>query len=1340
MTYTNSFFGVPDDVRFNLPAAVDAYEWVMANPETCRFVLSKALMDNVPRDIEYHRPVVDAAVQGFVAETIAKAKTGISRTYVSKRDAGEDASLSEAAVVAIETISKAFYTEAERKANTEKQTRDNRGRFVVMNRKINPSLFKAPVDGKKREGLGIPDVSMSDETRRKFQNDYVQVSAVLRDALDKEQADPLRSMVKATYSDGTTREMLLDEANLIHSDIDDADTGLVQDSDYIKGGARIRQVQVLTDAPEGSAGPSFDVLSGMSNARFADYVIRGGRDLGGDPGSEFANAWNEEGKNDFRTNEQFWRRMSAASDLAATMAAPLSPEAAMALKAGAWAGQLAPEAEKVIGPAARKSAYRYRGTEKKPDPIYQQTINALRRKHSELNSPFPGRAAHDEMLNGENPGTPDYRPSKVVEKLQRLLPDPKRYHLNRMSGTIPPSQGIVIDRKGNVVSEAIGYGEDWYLPFNLRNLSKLDGGEYVRTRAFGGPTTEDIYTGLTTGARSLSVVSHSGTFTIEFDDSFRGGRRFNDKAARMQDRYGKLLDAIKSKQVTLGQIPPDRMEEIKNEAADIYDPYRAPAEYRGKVKELLSRERDTPRLSNDREEQIRQMVLNDWVNTNTEFRTYDDYLRGLGQKNPERYEEYSIDSKNAVDGLGLTRQYEAERRNALAIYQQEMKPLDINGAGYHQALLALKDQFPYYIRAIHYTEGKGGRDYGYVKPNYNRPAGAYESYFDDTITGKGKISADQTNYQNWSKRKDKDVRVSFNGTDVEDDEIGLPANRPSAPTPKGEPRAAAKVDDLVGQMRHLLDQQRFAMGIPADNPNAGVAGKAIDPQVRADLATKFGWGGIFANNPDKLEERLYNEGPDSPFYAKVKADVDAAFAAGLFEPYTESAQETDSPSMPMNVQAMLGSYRNIENGVRFPFSDLSESQDRGYYNARIEDFLVASPGLRAANIRSDMSDAQIMGAIYAHATTLANAQRAYNRGMAPAGAPKESEIAREATAMAKIAQAVQMRKTAPAVPSSPSAPEPTIASWRSGPFQSAPSEGAAPVAQTTIRPRAEDRIEAIRTNIKSMAGMEIVAGEVDQLINSAKVAAKRKEMGKPVPNATKHLVFTGNPGVGKTMIAEEIAPIYYELGLVPTDKYVAPKRSDMVADHVGGTAKKIDDIFAENHGGVIFIDEAYALKTGDRDLFGTEAVNAILVNADKYRDDTVVILAGYPQEMDEFLRSNPGLDSRFPTKINFPDYDAKALNQIAGQMLSEKDYTFDRGAQAMVRNAASQIAGKPRNGNARSVRNLVDDTIKAQESRLAQMDNPSDEDYDIIKVEDVRAAMVKRGLTPIMKAPSKKAA
>lgn len=1326
MTYSNSFFGIPDDdSRFNLPAAVDAYEWVMANPDTCRFVLSNALMDNVGRDIEYHRPVVDAAVGGFVSSTIAKAKTGISRSYVSKATTG-DTGATEAAVVAIDVIAKA-YTEQERRANTERQVRDSRGRFVVMNRKINPDMLKKPVDGSKRDGMGIPDIAATEETRRKFQNDYLQVSNALNDALRKEKVNPLASMVKATYADGSTREMLLDEANLHHSEIDDADTGLVQESDYMKGGSRIRQVQVTTDAPEGTAGPSFDVLAGMTNPRFADYVLGSARDASE---SDFASEWTRNGADDFRTNDQFWRRMSAASDLAATLAAPLSPEAALALKAGKWAGDLAPEAEKVIGPTARRSAYRYRGTEKKPDPIYQQSINALRRKHMGGNSPFPGRSAHEEMLNGENPGTPEYRPSRLVEKLQALLPDPQRYHLNRMSGTIPPSQGVLIDRKGAVVSEAIGYGEDWYLPFNLKNLSRLDGGEYVRTRAFGGPTTEDVYAGLTTNARAVSVVSHSGVFTIEFDDSFRGGRRYNDKAARMQDRYGKLLDAIKSKQVTLGQVPPDRLEEIKQEAAESYDPYRAPSEYKQKVRELLAREKDSPRLSNEREEQMRLSVLNDWVSSETDFRNYDDYLRNLAIKDPARYEEYSLDTQNAISGLRLDQRYEKERRDALAIYQQEMRPLDINGAGYYQALLALKDQFPYYIRAIHYTEGKGGRDYGYVKPNYIRPAGAYESYFDPTITGKGKISADQTNYQNYPRERNRAVVERFAASGMEEEDIGLPSGPPQ-PRPAGAPREAAKVDDLVARMRHVIGQKRFAQGI--QGKQAAMSGLPIDDQDRKDMAAAYGWASLLFQNPGDLEAKLYEAGPDSPLYEKVKSDVDAALESGLFDPYAE-AQEATTQSPSANAQAILGSYRGIEDGRRYAFPDLRDGQDRGYYDARIADFLVNSPGLRAANVRPDQDGAQIMNAIHAHATTLANAQRAHNRGVAPPGIPSEDEIKREAVAMMKIAQAVQMRKTAPAAQS---APPPAV---RTGPFRSAPSEGAASAGAPGQSARGAERIAAIQGEIRSMTGMESVAREVDSLVNFAKVAARRAEMGKDVSDATKHLVFTGNPGTGKTTIAEKIAPIYYELGLVPEDKYYAPARSELVSDHVGGTAKAIDALFEKHHGGVILIDEAYALKNGERDTFGKEAVTAILVNAEKYRGDTVVILAGYPQQMGEFLKSDPGLESRFPTRIDFPDYDARALGQIAGEMIGQRDYSFAGGAKAMIRNAASQIAGKPNNGNARAVRNLVDAAIKAQANRIARMDSPSDEDYDSVTSDDVREAMVSIGLAPVMRAPRRKAA
>ena len=209
-----------------------------------------------------------------------------------------------------------------------------------------------------------------------------------------------------------------------------------------------------------------------------------------------------------------------------------------------------------------------------------------------------------------------------------------------------------------------------------------------------------------------------------------------------------------------------------------------------------------------------------------------------------------------------------------------------------------------------------------------------------------------------------------------------------------------------------------------------------------------------------------------------------------------------------------------------------------------------------------------------------------------------------------------------------------------------------------------------------------------------------------------------------------MAPIYHELGLTTSNTFYDPPRAALVSDHVGGTAKNIEAAFEKAKGGVLFIDEAHALNGGRHDPYGQEATTAILVNAEKHKNDTVVILAGYPEEMAAFMRTDPGLSSRFPTPIHFPNFSVKELETIAVRKLTSADYDLGRGTLPLIKSAAVQIHAKPVSGNARDVRNLFDKVLEAQSTRLASHPNPSPDDLRQIKAEDIRYAMAALGTPP----------
>jgi SpoVK/Ycf46/Vps4 family AAA+-type ATPase len=255
-------------------------------------------------------------------------------------------------------------------------------------------------------------------------------------------------------------------------------------------------------------------------------------------------------------------------------------------------------------------------------------------------------------------------------------------------------------------------------------------------------------------------------------------------------------------------------------------------------------------------------------------------------------------------------------------------------------------------------------------------------------------------------------------------------------------------------------------------------------------------------------------------------------------------------------------------------------------------------------------------------------------------------------------------------------------------------------------------VTEIVSGIGSMIGMSKVKQQVNTLIATSVYNRRREAEGLPVEQDTKHMIFVGNPGTGKTEIARSIAPLYKALGLVPSDKFVAPKKSELIGTHLGETQTLVQEQFDKARGGVLFIDEAYALVQGKDDMYGRQAVDTLLELMENHRDDTVVILAGYPKQMGEFLATNPGLESRFTTSIEFPDYSSKDLTKIAGLFFKKGDYKLDKRAAELVGSAVSELG----EGNARNARNIVQAIRQAHVRRVA---NAEDADLTRITAEDV---------------------
>ena len=306
----------------------------------------------------------------------------------------------------------------------------------------------------------------------------------------------------------------------------------------------------------------------------------------------------------------------------------------------------------------------------------------------------------------------------------------------------------------------------------------------------------------------------------------------------------------------------------------------------------------------------------------------------------------------------------------------------------------------------------------------------------------------------------------------------------------------------------------------------------------------------------------------------------------------------------------------------------------------------------------------------------------------------------------------------------PEAPKPTVPADKAAPEKgnTAASTGNDDTAPKEAETPPPEKIEDLQAELNGYIGLDAVKKEVRNLINMVTVYQMREKNGLPTTDLSLHMVFSGNPGTGKTTIARLMARIYHSLGILSKGQLVEVDRSGLVAGYVGQTAIKTSKVIEQALGGVLVIDEAYALTGNGETDFGQEAIDTILKAMEDHRDDLVVIVAGYTELMDRFIHSNPGLESRFNRFLMFEDYTPEQMVAIFKMQCKKGCYVLAEGTEELVRDFISEESADDSFGNARGVRNLFEHILVAQNNRLAKMEQVTREDLMQILPDDVLRA------------------
>ena len=870
---------VSDDPFFNQAAAQKTFDLIMKmDDDTAEMFCHVLATDLLDDEIEKNLGTLQKHLDEVLAKRAAMVKKALVRTALDGSEAQA------------EEISKAW-------DRLEEITKDNddipdwiferkinrdpgSGRFRT---KINQTAAKKPIKDSTYAALAGDKntkdkayTGLSDEQKAKYQNEYLQVKRFL-DAVElsagKQNAD-----VFLHFKDEGTGETWVD----MHGG------GKPPASSMLKEGVTVTAAEARpnTLTVGGAAFSLSGALGGNQMTPGQVEAINAFNTKYGKPDETgFAGQWMKEG-DAANANARLYGRTKLLGEVAGTIGPPGS-KVQLAGKMADIVGQYGPQAEQVLGPSARKTAYRYRGTEREPDErlveMYSRAIEQNKRigpldpwtereearirqargaGKQPLGSETGVRAKGSYQRRAEAPTAPAIQ-QMVAQREARMgrapkwqerelgrravetylsdrLPRKDYYKLHLEAGNTPPSEGVIINAEGQIVAQASGYGDDHYLPFNLKNLKGLKGGEYVRNRSVGGLTSEDIYTGLISGARRVTVVSRSGTFTMEFQPDFRGGRRHNDKARRMTRRYEHILDAVQSEQVDRQDVPEVWKKVIAAEVKNDYGPTATRAMLRTEIDARIKEFKENPQIDG-RDMDRAEAAISDF-----------EAQQRMGLVSSQDVADYRKDVLNELRNMKEVR-------------------FRLNGVGYAAALDSLEEQFPYYIHSMsrpkeeHLEEFE--RDLGYVEPARNRPSAAKAGWH-GTAARKfpektGKYSAAHADYQR-----------------------GLPGTPPPLHGPKAAPATAeARTPETPGTKKdtpRLSERERLRNA--ADEAVQEFEGKAKVKRAALELQQEAKKHPPPTNRPEpewwKLEAddfRAYIEKPEN--LAKFHADANLVDAA-----------------------------------------------------------------------------------------------------------------------------------------------------------------------------------------------------------------------------------------------------------------------------------------------------------------------------------------------------------------------------------------------------------------------------------------------------------------------------